>query len=77
MKILYFKQKPTEEDKKTARAVGAVIRNPKACHLGDYIEECAAVFGDVPESYSHLPKHETKSKRTRKKKVEPEAESDE
>lgn len=48
-KILYFsKGVPTEEDKKKAQELGALIRDASAWKPGDFIEMCDMVAGKVP-----------------------------
>ncbi|MDP0299333.1 hypothetical protein Q7Z20_10780, partial [Glaesserella parasuis] len=57
MKILYFTHDFSPENVKFAKEKGLILRNLAAYHATDFIEQCDAVFGDVPERYQHLPKH--------------------
>lgn len=56
-KILYFVMgNPTKKQEKEASSMGAVIRNAEAWHDGDFIEQCDAVAGEIPDAYTALPR---------------------
>lgn len=51
-KILFFVEGvPTPEQIVEAKQLGALIRNAKAWHPGDAMEDCDQAVGAVPEAY--------------------------
>lgn len=57
MKILYFTQDFSSENVKFAKENGLTLRNLGAYHATDFVEQCDAVCGDIPERYQDLPKY--------------------
>lgn len=58
MKILYFTSDFSPENISFTRSHGLKMRNAAAYYEGDYIEDCDAVCGDVPDAYRCFPHHE-------------------
>ena len=55
MKTIWFiKGVATPEQKKLAKEKGFVIRNASAVVSGDFLEQCDAVCGDIPEQYNEV-----------------------
>lgn len=50
-KILYFTRDFSAENQALAAQHHFVMRNANAYHDGDFIEQCDAVYGDVPQAY--------------------------
>lgn len=66
--ILYFTSDLSEENQAFAKENGLIIRDVSAYREGDFIEQCDAVFGDVPKAYlDKYQMHEIKQKTTEKK----------
>lgn len=59
MKILYFyRGQPTEQEMNDAQKSGAVLRDARAWHQGDFVEQCDAASGrpeNVPAPYRKFP----------------------
>lgn len=53
MKILYFTHDFSSENVKFAKENGLTLRNLSAYHATDFVEQCDAVCGDIPERYQH------------------------
>ena len=49
--ILYFIANPSDAQIAFAKTHKMAIRNPQAYSPSDYIEPCAAVYGEAPEAY--------------------------
>ena len=55
MKMIWFiKGVATPEQKQLAKENGFVIRNASAVVDGDFLEQCDAVCGDIPEQYKEV-----------------------
>lgn len=63
MKIIWFiKGVATPEQKQLAKEKGFIIRNASAVVDGDFLEQCDAVCGDVPEQYKEVKKVDAPAK---------------
>lgn len=59
MKILYFTDDFGAKNQEFAKQHGLTIRNAKAFSDDDFLEQCDAVYGDVPKAYADkYPLHE-------------------
>lgn len=79
-KILYFTRDFSAENQALAAQHHFVMRNANAYHDGDFIEQCDAVYGDVPQAYldrfplfelPQAPQEPKKSKSAKGAKNEP------
>lgn len=52
MKKLFFTEDFSSDNVANLQAQGYTLRNPLAYKEGDFIEDCDAVAGDVPEAYA-------------------------
>lgn len=57
-KVLYFTSDFSAENVAFAQKNGLVMRNLLAYQPTDFVENCDAVCGDVPERYQHFPVYE-------------------
>lgn len=63
MKTIWFiKGAITTEHKELAKEKGFIIRNASAVVDGDFLEQCDAVCGDVPEQYKEVKKVDAPAK---------------
>lgn len=54
--LLWVTGNVTPAQKLAASRVGAAIRDRRAWHHRDAVEECESVAGDPPPPYQHLPR---------------------